>query len=63
VVKQGPVTTVSNLHGRPIDGMEVDIIFAHELIEFNVFRIKPPFFPFWRVVGGDTRITDRRVEL
>lgn len=43
--------------------MEIHVVFAHKLVEVNISGIEPPLFPLWRVVGCNTRVTDRRVKL
>jgi hypothetical protein len=43
--------------------MEVDVIFTHELIQPDVSRVEPPLLPFRGIVGRDTRVSDRSVEL
>ena len=58
-----PIPSITNLHGRPIDSMKVNIIFAHELIQLDILRVKPPLFPFRGIVGRDTRIANRGIEL
>lgn len=43
--------------------MEIDIIFTHELVKINVFRVEPPFLPFGEVVGRYTWVSDRGIKL
>lgn len=43
--------------------MEIHIVFAHKLIEMNVFGIEPPFLPFWCIIGSDTGVSDGCVVL
>ena len=58
-----PIAPVSKLNTREIDAMEVDIVFPHELIKFDILRIEPPFLPSLCVVGCYTRVSNRSVKL
>jgi hypothetical protein len=58
-----PVPPITNLDGRPINGVEIDVIFTHELVKLDVLGVEPPLLPLRGVAGGDTRISDRRIEL
>jgi hypothetical protein len=63
MMKHGPVPPVTQLHGREEDGVEVNVVLAHELEELNVLRVEPPLLPSIRKeVGGDTGIAERSVE-
>ena len=43
--------------------MEVHVVLAHELVQFDVVLVEPPPLPFRGVVGSDTWVADRCVEL
>ncbi len=58
-----PVTAITKLDGWPIDGVEINIVFTHELVKADILGIEPPFFPMKSVVGCDTRVSNRRVKL
>lgn len=60
---QGPLTAVAKFHRREIYSMEIDIVLAHELVEFDVLRSKPPLFPLWCKIGRYTWVSDRGIEL
>lgn len=63
MVEHRPVTAVTEFDRREEDGVEVDIVFPHELIETNMLGIEPPFPPFWCVVCGNAGVAYRCVEL
>jgi hypothetical protein len=63
MVRQGPVAAVTKFNGWEIYRMEINIIFAHELVEIDVFRFKPPLFPFWCEICCYAWVSDRRIEL
>ena len=42
--------------------MESDVVFAHELIEFDLAVVLPPLFPFIGIVGCDRDVTNWRIE-
>ena len=44
------------------DGVEGDIVLAHELHQTDLFGVAPPLFPLLGVVGGDTDIADRSIK-
>lgn len=58
-----PVTSITNLYGWPVDRMEIDIVFAHELVETDVLWVEPPLFPLGGVVRSYTGVPDGRIEL
>ena len=62
-MEHGPRAAVTQLDRGEVDYVEVDVVLAHELEQLDIFLIEPPAFPFRGVVGGDTRVADRRVEL
>ena len=43
--------------------MEINVVFAHELVKSNVVWIQPPLLPFGRIAGGDAWVSDTGVEL
>lgn len=43
--------------------MEINIIFAHELIQSNIIRVEPPLFPLRGIFSGDTDVANDCVEL
>ena len=63
MVQGCPFSTVTNLDRREENGMEIDIVLAHELEQSDIGVIKPPSFPFLSIVGGDTDISDTGLEL
>ena len=58
VVEHGPITTVADLDRGEVDGVEVDVVLAHELIQVNVLLVEPPLLPLLSVVRGDTDVAD-----
>ena len=63
VVEHGPITTVADLDRGEVDGVEVDVVLAHELVQSNVVVIEPPLFPILGIVGSDTNVTYTRLKL
>ena len=63
MVQGRPFSAVTNLDRREENGMEIDIVLAHELEQSDIGVIKPPSFPLLSVVGGDTDISDTVLEL
>lgn len=63
MVQLRPVTAISNLDGRPIDGVEVHVILSHELVQVDIFWIEPPLLPLWKIVGCNTGVSDGCIEL
>ena len=63
VVEHGPITTVADLDRGEVDGVEVDVVLAHELIQANVLLVEPPLLPLWSVVGCDTWVPYACIEL
>ena len=43
--------------------MEIDVIFTHELVKIDIFRIQPPLLPVGQVVGGYTWVSDGCIKL
>jgi len=41
--------------------MKGDIIFAHKLVQLDLFGVLPPFLPFISVVGSDGGISNKPV--
>ena len=62
-MQHSPRAAVTKLNRGEEDRVEVDVVLAHELEELDVFWVEPPFFPLWGVVGGNTWVTNRCVEL
>ena len=62
-MKHGPWAPVSDLDRREVDSVEVNIIFAHELVQADVGLVKPPPFPFGCVVGRDTWVSNTCLKL
>lgn len=58
-----PVTAISYLDWRPINGVKVNVILAHELIEFDILRVEPPMFPLGCKIRSYTWVSNRSVEL
>ena len=63
MVECSPVPSVTDLHRREVDCVEIHIVLAHELIEMNVLRIKPPLFPLGGEICGDAQVANRGIEL
>lgn len=63
MMKFRPIPTIAKLDGWPINGVEVDIIFAHELIKLYILRVKPPFLPFWCEIRCDAWVANRCIKL
>merc|ERR1740139_800255 len=61
-VKEGP-WLLSSQHGAwEHNGVESQVVFAHELDKFDVFGVHPPLFPLVSVVGSDRDIANWRVK-
>lgn len=58
-----PISAVTDLNRGKIDGMEVDIIFAHELVKVDILWVKPPLLPFCGIVGCDAGVTEGCIKL
>ena len=63
MVQRRPWAAVAKLNGGEVDGMEIHVVLAHELVELDVVLIEPPSLPLWCVVCCDTRVADGCVEL
>ena len=63
MVEHGPWATVTELNGGEENGVEVDVVLAHELEQPDVLVVEPPLLPLRGVVGGDAGVSDRCVEL
>lgn len=63
MVQCRPITPVTELHGREVNRVEVDVVLAHELIQADVLLVEPPLLPLGGIVGGDACVSDRRVKL
>lgn len=58
-----PFPSIADLNRGEVDGMEVDIVLAHELIEIDIFRVEPPLFPLRCIIGSDADIANAGFEL
>lgn len=58
-----PVPSITNLHRWEVDCVEIHIVLAHELIEMNVLRIKPPLLPLGREICSNADVAYRGIEL
>ena len=58
-----PFSAVTNLDRREENGMEIDIVLAHELIQADILVVEPPLLPLRCVVRGDTGIADAGFKL
>ena len=58
-----PIPAITPKDRGPVDGVEINIVFTHELVEADVFRVHPPLFPFRRIAGGDAWVSNTSVEL
>ena len=63
VVQACPVPPVASKHRRPVDGVEIHVVFPHELVKADVVGVQPPFFPFGRIAGSDAWVSYAGVEL
>lgn len=63
MVESSPFPAITDLDRGEEDGVEIDIVLAHELEQADIRVVEPPSFPFFGVVGGDTDIPDARLEL
>lgn len=63
MMQRSPIASITQQHRREIDGVEIDVIFSHELVKFDVIGVEPPFLPFGGVVGGDTGVAQGCIEL
>ncbi len=63
MVECSPVPSITDLHRWEVDCMEIHIVLAHELIEVNVLRIKPPLLPLGREICGNADVAYRCIEL
>jgi len=43
--------------------MEINVVFAHELVKADVVGVQPPLFPFRCITGGDTWVSGAGVKL
>ena len=57
-----PVAAVTAKDRWPVDGMEINVVFSHELVETDVIGVQPPLLPFRCIGGGYTRVSDTGVE-
>jgi hypothetical protein len=62
-VQTRPVATVTAKDRRPVDGMEINVVFSHKLVEADVIGVQPPLLPFRCIAGGYTWVSDAGVEL
>lgn len=60
-MQHGPLAAIGHLHSGPEHGVEVDVIFAHELVKLDVLGRSPPFLPLVGVRRCYRRVTDRCV--
>ena len=58
-----PVSAITPKNRWPVDGMEIDIVFTHELVKADVVRVQPPLLPFGRVAGGDAWVSNAGIKL
>ena len=63
MVQRRPWAAVAKLNGGEVDGMEIHVVLAHELVQINILRIEPPLLPLGSIVRRYARITNRRVKL
>lgn len=61
-MKFSPWLLSTNKSGWEDDSVESDVVFAHELVKFDLCFILPPFFPLRGVASSDRDVTDWRVE-
>ena len=63
VVQTCPVPPVASKDRGPVDGVEIHVVFSHELVKADIVGVQPPLSPFGCIAGGDTRVTHTGVEL
>lgn len=63
MVQTCPISPIAPKNRWPVDRVEVNIVFAHELVQADIVGIQPPLFPFRRVTGCDTWVPNASVEL
>jgi hypothetical protein len=63
MVECSPVPSITDLHRWEVDCVEIHIVLAHELIEMNVLRVKPPLLPLGREIGGNAEVAYRGIIL
>lgn len=63
MMKLRPVTAITDLNRRKIDGVEVNVIFTHKLVKLDFLGIKPPLLPLWGIISCNAWVADRRIKL
>jgi len=63
MVQTGPVSPIATKNRRPVDGMEINVVFTHELVKTDVIGVEPPLFPFRCIACGDTWVSNAGVKL
>lgn len=63
MVQTCPVPPVAPEDRRPVDGMEINVVFTHELIKADVVGVQPPLLPFRHRAGGDAWVSNAGVKL
>jgi hypothetical protein len=58
-----PVPSITDLHRREVDRVEIHVVLAHELIKMDVLGIKPPLLPLGREICGNANVAYRGFEL
>lgn len=62
-MEHGPGAAIGKKNGGEEDRVEVYIVLAHELEQSDVLWVKPPLLPFGRIVGSNTWVSYRCIEL
>lgn len=58
-----PRSSIADEDTGPKYRMEVDVVFAHELVQLHILRIEPPFTPLRSICRRNTWISEWRVVL
>lgn len=53
-----PGSTISKLHRREVDGMEIHVVLPHELVKVNVLLVEPPLLPLGGVIRRYAGVTN-----
>lgn len=62
MMNHSPVILGTKLRAREDDRVERNIVFTHELIEFDIVRILPPLLPLLGVASCNAGVSNRSIE-
>lgn len=63
MVKHGPGSAVTDFNSREENRVEVNVVFAHELVKTNILGVEPPLLPLWCIASSYTRVSNGSVKL